>query len=206
MSITTLTRFTVPLASDQSATVQGTLMPKLKYRFRVTLENFGISNPKSELTKQVVSVARPNVQFDDFTIDVYNSRIKLLGKHSWQPMALVVRDDASGQVSRLVGEQLQRQLDFYEQSSAASGTSYKFLTRIEMLDGGNGSFAPNVLETWECYGCLLKSVDYGSIDYKTSEAVEISLSIEFDNALQMPQDSTGVGINVGRAIGTLATG
>ena len=94
MSITTLTRFTVPLASDQSATVQGTLMPKLKYRFRVTLENFGISNPKSELTKQVVSVARPNVQFDDFTIDVYNSR-KALASLSCTQFLKPVKDNCS---------------------------------------------------------------------------------------------------------------
>jgi len=206
MSITTLTRMTVPLASDQSATAQGLLMPKLKFRFRVTLENFGVSNPKSELTKQVISVSRPSVQFDPIELDVYNSKIRLAGKHSWQDMSLTVRDDAQGQVTRLIGEQLQRQLDFYEQASAAAGTSYKFLTRIEMLDGGNGAFTPNILETWEVYGCYLKNVDYNEMDYKTSDAMDIKLTITFDNALQMPQDSSGVGINVGRAITTLATG
>lgn len=205
MSITSLTRFTVPLASDQSATAQGLLMPKLKYRFRVTLENFGITSPKSELTKQVVSVARPNVQFEAVTLDVYNSKVNLVGKHTWQPMSLVVRDDVQGQVSKLVGEQLQRQLDFFEQSSSSAGTSYKFLTRIEMLDGGNGAFTPNVLETWECYGCYLESVDYGNMAYSENAAAEITMSIKYDNALQTPL-TTGVGVNVGRAIGSLATG
>lgn len=206
MSITSLLNMTVPLASDQSATSQGMLMPKLKYRFRVTLENFGVTNPTTELTKQVVSAARPNVSFEDVVLDVYNSKVKLVGKHTWQPMNLVVRDDSQGQVSRLVGEQLQKQLDFLQQSSAAAGTSYKFVARIEMLDGGNGSYTPNTLETWECYGCYLKSVDYGAMDYKTSEAAEITMSIEYDNALQMPTASAGVGVNVGRAITTLATG
>lgn len=206
MSITSLLNMTVPLASDQSATSQGLLMPKLKYRFRVTLENFGVTNPTTELTKQVVSAARPNVQFEDITLDVYNSKVRLVGKHTWQTLNMVVRDDAQGQVSRLVGEQLQKQLDFFEQSSAAAGTSYKFTSRIEMLDGGNGSYEPNVLETWEVYGCYLKSVDYGSLDYKESAAMEITLQIEYDNALQIPLNSSGVGISVGRAITALATG
>lgn len=205
MSITSLTRFTVPLASDQSATAQGLLMPKLKYRFRVTLENFGVTSPKSELTKQVVSITRPNVSFDAITLDVYNSKVNLVGKHTWQDLTLVVRDDVQGQVSKLVGEQLQRQLDFFEQSSSSAGTSYKFLTRIEMLDGGNGAFTPNVLETWECYGCYLATVDYGNMAYNENNAAEISMTIKYDNALQTPLES-GLGVNVGRAINVLATG
>ena len=205
MSITTLTRFTVPLASDQSATTQGLLMPKLKYRFRVVLENFGVTSPKSELTKQVVSVTRPNVTFEPIVLDVYNSKVNLAGRHSWADMSLVVRDDAQGQVSKLIGEQLQRQLDFYEQASASAGTSYKFVSRIEMLDGGNGAFVPNILETWEVYGCFLAGVDYGNMAYSENAASEITMTIKYDNALQIPLDS-GVGANVGRRIRTLATG
>ena len=56
MAISTLSKFTVPLANDQSAVSQGLLMPKLQYRFRVILENFGVSTPRSELTKQVIVI------------------------------------------------------------------------------------------------------------------------------------------------------
>jgi len=51
MSISTLSKITVPLDSSQSASNQGLLMPKLQYRFRVSLENFGVSTPTTELTK-----------------------------------------------------------------------------------------------------------------------------------------------------------
>ena len=43
-----------------------------------------------------------------------------------EPTTINVRDDASGSVAKLVGEQLQKQLDFMEQSSASSGIDYKF--------------------------------------------------------------------------------
>jgi hypothetical protein len=152
MAIASLANFTVPLASDQSATSQGMLMPKLKYRFRLSFENFGVSTPTTELTKQVISAARPNVQFEDQTIHIYNSQIHYAGKPKWQTIAVKLRDDSTGAVSKLVGEQMQKQFDFYEQSSAASGLDYKFTLRIEMLDGGNGGSTVNVLETWECYG------------------------------------------------------
>jgi hypothetical protein len=205
MAISTLSKFTVPLANDQSATTQGLLMPKLQYRFRVVLENFGVSTPRSELTKQVISVTRPNLTFDDVTLDVYNSRIYMAGKHTWEAITLELRDDVNNSVSKLVGEQVQKQFDFFEQASAASGIDYKFTSRIEMLDGGNGATAPGILETWELYGSYVQSVNYNTLAYATSEPVTITLSIRYDNAVQTPQ-GTGIGTQLTRTIGSLATG
>jgi len=205
MAVSSLTRMTVPLASDQSNPTQGLLMPKLKYRFRVIFENFGVSTPRTELTKQVMDFTRPSLSFEEMVLDIYNSKIKLAGKHSWEDLTCQVRDDAGGQVSRLVGEQLQKQLDFMEQASAASGIDYKFTTRFEVLDGGNGTFEPVALETWEIYGCYLKAVNYNDMNYATSEAATVAMTIAFDNAVQTPQGQ-GVGTLVGRTIGDVATG
>lgn len=205
MAVASLTRFTVPLASGQSASAQGLLMPKLQYRFRVSFENFGVSTPRTELTKQVVDFKRPSVSFGDIVIEAYNSKVKLIGKPDWADVTCTLRDDAGGNVSRLVGEQLQKQFDFAEQASASSGIDYKFVTRLEMLDGGNGASAPNVLETWELYGCFLNAVDYQTVAYATNDPVTISITIRYDNAVQTP-DGSGVGAAVTRTLGTVVTG
>ena len=205
MAVSSLQRMTVPLASDQSSSVQGLLMPKLKYRFRVMFENFGISKPTTELTKQVVSVARPNLTFEEISLPIYNSTLKLAGRHTWADVACSVRDDASGSVSKLIGEQLQKQMDFLEMASAASGIDYKFLTKIEILDGGNGAATPVVLETWELYGCYLKGADYGELNYGTNEGVTVNMTIAYDNANQTP-NGTGVGTAIGRTLGDVVTG
>lgn len=205
MAVSSLTRMTVPLASDQTNPSQGLLMPKLQYRFRVMFENFGVSTPRTELTKQVIDFTRPQIEFEEIEIPVYNSRIYLAGKHTWQELTVTMRDDASGDISKLVGEQLQKQLDFVEQASAAAGIDYKFTTRCEILDGGNGTAVPTVLETWEMYGCFLRSVNYNELNYANSEPVTIQCNIRFDNAVQTPLGS-GVGSAVGRAAGTVVTG
>lgn len=209
MAISTLLNLTVPLANDSSASNQGLLMPKLQYRFRVTLENFGVSKETQELTKQVMDATRPTIQFDPIMLDVYNSKIYLAGKHTWNTVTITLRDDVNGSVQKMVGEQLQKQFDFFEQSSAASGIDYKFVERIEILDGGNGANTPGVLETWELYGCFLTNVDYGSLAYATNDPTTVSLTIQYDNAVQL---GIGVGINgtkqqrsTGNA-GTSATG
>jgi hypothetical protein len=127
MAVASLAKLTVPLASDQSSPTQGLLMPKLKYRFRVTFQGFGAVNsasPTTELTKQIMDFTRPQISFEPIDIPIYNSTIKLAGKYSWGDITCNLRDDASGQISRLVGEQLQKQLDFAEQASAAAGIDY----------------------------------------------------------------------------------
>jgi hypothetical protein len=202
MSIASLSRFTVPLASNQSSASQGLLMPKMKYRFRVSFENFGVSGSTVELTKQVADAARPNLTFEDKTIEVYNSKIHYAGKPTWSAIQIKLRDDVTNAVTKLVGEQNQKQFDFFEQSSAASGGDYKFLMRVEMLDGGNGANAPTVLETWECYGCYVTQVNYNSLGYGDQTMLTIDLTIQPDNCIQT---SGGAAAPTIRAQGTAAT-
>jgi hypothetical protein len=108
-------------------------------------------------------------------------------------------------VTKLIGEQFQKQMDFLEMASASSGIDYKFLTKIQVLDGGNGASEPVVLETWELYGCYLKGADYGELNYSSNEAVTVNLTIAYDNANQSPNGS-GVGTEIGRTLGDVVTG
>jgi hypothetical protein len=191
--------FNMTVASDNAGGNQGLLMPKLQYRFRVNFLNFG-TGATIELTKQVVDINRPQISFEEITLPVYNSTLYLAGRHSWTELTVNVRDDAQGSVSKLVGQQIQKQLDMVEQASAATGQDYKFQTNIEILDGGNGTAVPQVLETWECYGCYLKTANYGALNYGSNEVATIALTIRYDNAVQSPLTS-GVGTSVGRILG-----
>jgi hypothetical protein len=197
--------FNMTVASDNAGGNQGLLMPKLQFRFRVNFLNFGTNTSTIELTKQVIDCARPQVQFAEIPLNIYNSTMYLAGKATWQTLAINIRDDASNTVSKLVGQQLQKQMDFVEQASAATGQDYKFQTNIEILDGGNGTAAPIVLETWELYGCFVQTANYNTLNYATNEAVTISLTLRYDNAIQSPIGS-GVGSTIGRTIGSIATG
>jgi len=204
MPIASLKNFTVPIAGSQASSTQGLLMPKLKYRFRVTLDGFGVAGaPTTELTKQVMNATRPDVSFEEIKLPVYNSTVKILGKHNFADAKLTIRDDASGVVSRKIGEQLQKQFDFFEQSGAQSGIDYKFRMRVEILDGGNGGFEPVTLESFEFLGCFIKQATYAQGDYNSNEVMDIALSITFDNAIQLEAPggaASGIGVNVGRIV------
>jgi hypothetical protein len=208
MALTSLNRISVPTSNGNSGTAL--LMPKLQYRFRVILLGFGVE-ASTELTKQVSDVKRPTVTFEEMEIPIYNSKVKLAGKPNWDDVTINLRDDANGQVQKLVGQQIQKQFDFMEQASARSGIDYKFQANIEMMDGGNGNLEPSILEKWELYGCFLSSVDYGEANYANNEPMTVALTLKYDNAVQFAGATgtgaeRGIGAVVGRTLGEAVTG
>ena len=195
MPITTLQNISVP--TEGAGSNSSLLMPKLQYRFRVFLDNFGTTGAADgtrEISRQVVDVTRPNLSFEQMTIDAYNSRTYLAGKHTWDPITLTLREDANNNVQKIVGQQIQRQFDFYEQSSAVSSGTYKFQTRIEILDGGNGANGANVIDRFHLVGCYIESANYNTLAYATNEPVTTTLSIRYDNAIQFGADEDFIGI------------
>ena len=209
MPITTLQNISIPTEGANSNS--SLLMPKLQYRFRVFLDNFGTTGGPDgvrEITRQVQDVTRPNISFEQMTLDAYNSRTYLAGKHTWEPVTLTLREDANNNVQKIIGQQLQRQFDFFEQSSAVSSGTYKFQTRIEILDGGNGANTPSVLETFELVGCFVQDINYNQLTYSDSNPVDITMSLQYDNAIQTngAGQPNGIGSAIGRTIRTLATG
>lgn len=170
-----LDKFNVP-GGAEGVLVQ----PKLSYRFRVTLVSFGTNAETQQLTSQVVSVSRPSLTHDDVVVDVYNSRIFLAGKHTWDPITLTVRDDVTGGVAKAIASQIQKQVDHADQASAKSGSGYKFEMKIENLDGGNSEV--DVLDQWHLGGCYIQNVNYGENNYATSDPLQITIAIKYDNA------------------------
>jgi hypothetical protein len=177
--MTTLQNFGVPLAGGSGGR-GGILMPKVKNRFRVTVLNFGIPNAAVALTQQVMSVGRPNVNFNPQTVHSYNSIAYYAGKAEWETLTLTVRDDVTNAVSSLVGAQMQKQMNFFDQTVPLAAYQYKFSMLIDTLDGGDDT----TLEEWQFEGCFLASVNYETFDYSSADAMTIEMSIRFDNATQ----------------------
>jgi hypothetical protein len=175
-----ITNFGVPTTSGNGD--GATLMPKLQYRFRVTFEGLGGINEGPLVTRNVISVSRPTIDHEDVTIDTYNSKIRLAGKHTWQDITLTLRDDIDSNVIKALDTQLSNQVNHLTQTSAKSGAEYKFKMYIETLDGSSAIDGEGVLDRWELVGCFLPNVAYGDVNYGSSEMINITATIRFDNA------------------------
>ena len=180
-----LSNFKVPVDGTQPEGT--TLMPKLQYRFRVTFQNLGGSNATDSLirlTRNLVSVGRPDLTHDDITLEVYNSRVYLAGKHTWNPVQCVIRDDVDGHVIKAIGAQIQNQMDHSAQSAPVAAVNYKFSTLIETLDGANPVADENILDAWSLSGCYLQQIQYGESNYGNNDAQIVTMTIRYDNAEQ----------------------
>jgi hypothetical protein len=189
-----LTQFGVPTIGTNAM-----VMPKLQYRFRVNLYDFGRNNGNTtDVTQNVISVTRPSLTHDEITLDAYNSRAYLAGKHTWEPITLTLRDDINGSVTKHVASQLQKQLNQGLQSAPAAGRDYKFGMVIEQLDGSQPGL---VLESWSLNGCFIQNANYGENNYATSDVMQITLQIRFDAA-----DIHGEAVGSATTQGGLTTG
>lgn len=181
----TLSKFGVPLASGQQV---GILQPKPKYRFQVIATNFGSAVNQYNLTRQLITIGKPKVNWNPQEVHSYNSIAYYAGKHEWQTIDMTVRDDVTNNVSMLVGYQIQKQMNMFEQTEFAAGINYKFQLGINILDGGN----ENILEQWSIEGCFLSAVNYSELDYANSEPQDITMTIRYDNAVYFGQSGTEV--------------
>lgn len=173
----TIQNFGAPLGGGQRARM---LQPKAKLKFRVRVMGFGPIATPMDMTAQTQSVGRPQNQQEAVTVHSYNSTAYFAGKSQWQPTDWVVRDDITNAASRLIGHQLQKQMNHFQQTSALAGSNYKFDMKIETLDGDDG-----VIETWNLENCWIESTNYGDFDYTDTGAfLTIQMSIRFDNATQ----------------------
>lgn len=173
-----LSRFGVPLGGGAGR--GGILQPKVKYKFRIRVINFGPIQGGLDLTQQVQTASLPSVKYPDIKVPSYNSTAYYMSKPEWDPVKLTVRDDVTNAVSKLVGHQVQKQQNHFEQTSPLAGTNYKFNMYIEQMDGGNDA----VIEQWYLEGCFLTNVTYGDLDYASSDARHIDLDIRYDIATQ----------------------
>lgn len=186
MAVTT--QFGIPDTNGAHAT----LMPKLQYRFRVSFSGLGDELGTDTTTQNVISVGRPSITHEEVIIDSYSSKTYLAGKHTWEPITLVMRDDLNSNVIKAIGNQLKEQLNHEtqgakKQDATHAGNVYKFTMKIETLDG---TAEAKPYDTWTLAGCYLSNVQYGDLNYGTSELVQVTATIRYDNASNQINSST----------------
>jgi hypothetical protein len=167
----------------------GILHPKQRYRWQVTfvgLAKLVTGASSREITRQAVTISRPSLSFESVPIHRYNTVAYMAGKHEWAEMNLTLEDDITGLASYAVQGQLETQqrliggdLPGQYFNSAATASDYKFGTILEQLDGNE-----SVVERWKVEGCFIVTADYGDLDYSSSDAATIALTIRYDHARQ----------------------
>ena len=144
-----------------------------KRKFRWTLE---ISTPCGFIPKHYVKVAgRPKLEIDDTEINFLNAVTWIPGKARWQPLSVTYRDVAANDFGALYSW-IGTVYDFNDPANLRQSekAGWNGIARLDLYDGCGKN-----LETWFMASCWPQSIDFGELDYESSDEVTIDLTLRY---------------------------
>jgi len=143
--------------------------PKRQFRWVLAIEGIDAFICKT--------ASRPNVTIDEIEIPYINHRRYLAGKAAFETLSVTLHDPIAPSGAQQVMEWIRTH---FESVSGRAGYAdfYKRDIQLKMLDP-----VGTVVELWDVKGAFLTGADFGGLDYSSSDASEISLTIRYDNAV-----------------------
>tara|TARA_R110000824_G_scaffold36682_4_gene113683 strand:+ start:527 stop:1015 length:489 start_codon:yes stop_codon:yes gene_type:complete len=125
----------------------------------------------------VKTASRPNISIEEIEIPFMNHKRYIAGKASFETLSVTLHDPIAPSGAQQVMEWIRTH---FESVSGRAGYAdfYKRDIQLKMLDP-----IGTVVELWDIKGAFLTGADFGSLDYGSSEASEISVTIRFDNCV-----------------------
>jgi|TARA_R110001583_G_scaffold12865_4_gene56440 hypothetical protein len=143
--------------------------PKLQNRFIMYIDGI-----PAFLVKKT---GRPNIQFNEVTLDHINVKRKIKGKADWQNITTTLYDPVTPSGAQAVMEWVRLS---HESVTGRDGYSdfYKKDIRFNAL-GPVG----DVVEEWICKGAYCSQANFGDMDWGSDTPTEITLTIRMDYAI-----------------------
>ena len=143
--------------------------PKLQNRFIMLIDGI-----PSYLIKKT---QRPTIQFNNITLDHINTKRKIKGKGTWNPISMDLYDPITPSGAQAVMEWVRLS---HESVTGRDGYSdfYKKDINIQTL-GPVG----DVVEEWKLKGAYCQSANFGDMDWASDAPANINLMIEMDYAI-----------------------
>lgn len=162
---------------------------KRKFRFLATFSPPGgqSDNPETTFTSYVKVASRPQLDIDETELHFLNAIQYIPGKGRWQPLTVTYVDVADEKLRPLYSWIL-NVYDFNktigEANASGSGNlpqsekaGWAGSGKIEMLDG-----CGTILERWSFEDVWPQSVNFGDLDYQSSEEATIDVTWRFSRA------------------------
>ena len=143
--------------------------PKTQNRFIMYIEGIPAFTIKA--------MARPTITFDEVVLEHINVKRYVKGKGAWQPLEITLYDPIVPSASQAVMEWVRQH---HESVTGRQGYSdfYKKDITFNLL-GPVG----DIIEEWTLKGTFIQSANFGTMDYGTSDPVEIAVTLQYDYAI-----------------------
>lgn len=150
----------------------------IKRKFRWTFE---IDTPnKQKVPIHYVKVAnRPSLEIEESEINFLNATTWIPGKAKWQPLSVTYVDVQNKEMKPLY-DWILSLYDFNSNTElfCTEKAGWNATAILKMYDG-----CGNPLEQWSLSNCWPTSVNFGDLDYSSSEEATIELSLRYSSVL-----------------------
>ena len=143
--------------------------PKLKNRFIMEID--GIQ------AYMIKTAQRPQIQFEEVTLEHMNVTRYVKGKGKWQQLQITLYDPIVPSAAQAVMEWVRLS---HESVTGRDGYSdfYKKDVTFNLL-GPVG----DIVEEWILKGTYIQNANFGDMDYSSSDPAEITLTLQYDYAI-----------------------
>lgn len=149
--------------------LSNTYEPKRKFRWVLQIDGIDAFVMKT--------ASRPQQTFEETVVDYINTKRYLSGKASWNPIPCAMHDPIAPSAAQKIMDWLRLN---YEPLTGRMGYAsfYKKDISLKLLDPQG-----TVVELWDITGAWPQDVNFGDLDYATSDPAEITYVLRFDNAV-----------------------
>lgn len=143
--------------------------PKRKFRWILQIDGLDAYTMKT--------ASRPQATFEEIVIDYVNTKRYVSGKMSWNPITVTMQDPIAPSASQKIMDWLRNN---YESLTGRMGFAsfYKKDITLKLLDPQG-----TVVEWWDIKGAWPQDINWGDLDYASSDNAEVSFSLRFDDAV-----------------------
>ena len=143
--------------------------PKRKFRWVFAIEGIDAFLMKT--------ANRPTITIEEQEIPFMNSTRYIAGKAKFETLAVTLHDPIAPSGAQQVMEWVRTH---FESVSGRAGYAdfYKRDCQLKLLDP-----VGTVIELWDIKGAFLTNAGFGDLDYGASDAMELSLTLRFDNCV-----------------------
>lgn len=143
--------------------------PKRKFRWILQIDGIDAFVLKT--------AQRPHKTFEETVIDYVNTKRYVAGKMAWDPISITMHDPIAPSASQKVMDWVR--LNYESQTGRMGYASfYKKDISLKLLDPQG-----TVVELWDLKGAWPQDINFGDLDYASSDNVEISCALRFDAAV-----------------------
>ena len=143
--------------------------PKLKNRF--IMEIAGIS------AFVIKTAQRPQITFDEVTLEHMNITKYVKGKGRWQTLQITLYDPIVPSAASAVIEWIRLH---HESATGRDGYQDFYKKNITLNTLGP---VGDIVEKWTLYGSWIQDATFGDLAFDASEPVEITLTLRYDYAI-----------------------